>query len=280
MGNLFAGLESLGLNVSKNIGVYEEEKKETKAPNVPEAVKKELTEEDLLFEKSYTCPVCDTQFKSKMVRTGKAKLVSADSDLRPIYQGIDPLKYDAILCPQCGYASLNRYFNFVMSSQAKMIREQISQTFKYSPNDDKVYSYDEAITRHKMALLNTVVKRGKTSERAYTCLKLAWLLRGKKEELQKQEKNEEASQAQKEEMEFLENAQEGFTAAFSKEDFPMCGMDQYTVMYLVAEISRRIGKVDEAKRWISKVLVARDANKRIKDKALAMKEMLQESDTE
>lgn len=59
-----------------------------------------------------------------MVRTGKVRLVGADSDLRPRYMGVDSLKYDAILCPKCGYAALNRYFNFVMSSQAKNIKEK------------------------------------------------------------------------------------------------------------------------------------------------------------
>ncbi|MCM1246196.1 MAG: DUF2225 domain-containing protein [Roseburia sp.] len=277
MANIFAGLESLGLKVSKNIEVYEEEKKEVKGSGEGENKPKELSEEDLLFDKSYTCPVCDKEFKSKMVRTGKAKLVSADTDLRPKYHEIDPLKYDAVLCPNCGYASLNRYFNFVMGSQAKIIKEQISKTFEYKSEDEKIYSYDEAIMRHKMALLNTVVKKGKTSERAYTCLKLAWLFRGKREEmLQGEYKQEEVDELLKEEVEFLENAHEGFVSAFSKEGFPMCGMDQHTVIYLVAELARRIGQTDEAKRWVSKVLVARDANKRIKDKALALKELLQE----
>lgn len=65
---------------------------------------------------------------------------------------------------------------------------------------------------------------------------------------------------------------------FPKEDFPMCGMDEYTVMYMVAELARRIGNKEEAKRMISKVLVAKDANRRIKDKALALKEMLQQEE--
>lgn len=279
MSNLFAGLESLGLNIKKDIDVYDEEKKETNGGQENENKPKEMAEEDLLFDKSYTCPVCDSEFKCKMVRTGKAKLVSADTDLRPKYQGIDPLKYDAILCPKCGYASLNRYFNFVMSSQSKLIKEQISQTFKYESEEDKVYSYDEAIMRYKMALLNTVVKKGKTSERAYTCLKLAWLFRGKREEaLKNGASKEDVAEDLKEEIQFLESAHEGFEAAFSKEAFPMCGMDQYTVMYMVAELARRIGNNEEAKRWVSKVLVARDANKRIKDKAIALKELLQDAD--
>ena len=123
------------------------------------------------------------------------------------------------------------------------------------------------------------MKKGKTSERAYTCLKLAWLFRGKREELlAKNGSPQEAAELQKEEQQFLENAHEGFVTAFSQEAFPMCGMDQYTVMYLAAELARRIGKTDEAKRWVSRVLVARDANKRIKDKALALKDVLQGAD--
>lgn len=280
MSNLFAGLESLGLNVKKDMNVFEEEKKEGAAGQGEEHKPKELSEEDLLFDKTYTCPVCDMEFKSKMLRTGKTKLISTDSDLRPRYQGLDPLKYDAILCPKCGYASLNRFFNFMMASQAKMIKEQITANFNYKPEDGKIYSYDEAITRHKMALLNTVVKKGKTSERAYTCLKLAWLFRGQREELMKGDYDkQEVNEIYKEELECLQNAHEGFISAFSKEEFPMCGMDQYTVMFLVAELARRIGNTAEAKRWVSKVLVARDANKRIKDKALSLKESLQ-SDAE
>ncbi len=279
MGNLFAGLESLGLNIKETVDVYEKEKKENQDADAKKAQVKEIQEEDLLFDKTYTCPVCDHEFKSKMVRTGKAKLVSADTDLRPKYQGIDPLKYDAILCPKCGYASLNRYFNFVMSSQAKMIREKISATYRYVPEGEKVYTYDEAITRHKMALLNTIVKHGKTSERAYTCLKIAWLFRGKREEMMQGDyKKEEVAALLAEEKEFLKNAHEGFVSAFSKENFPMCGMDEYTVMYMVAELARRIGDVEEAKRWVSKVLVAKDANRRIKDKALALKEVLQKEE--
>ncbi len=281
MANLFAGLESLGLKIKKDINVFEQDKKEERQAAQGETKPKEISEESLLFDKTHKCPVCDSEFKCKMVRTGKAKLVSQDMDLRPKYQGIDPLKYDAILCPVCGYASLNRYFNFVMSSQAKQIKEQISSTFKYTSENGKTYSYDEAITRHKMALLNTVVKRGKVSERAYTCLKLAWLFRGKREVMMQGEySKEEAKALYEEEKECLKNAHEGFVAAFSQEEFPMCGMDQYTVTFLVAELSRRIGEYEEAKRWVSKVLVARDANRRIKDKALALKESLQSGGVE
>lgn len=277
MSNIFSGLESFGLKDVEIKDVFQENTQKREARSQAEqSQKKEVTEEDLIFDKSYTCPVCDYEFKSKMVRTGKVRLAGADSDLRPRYIGVDSLKYDAILCPKCGYAALNRYFNFIMSSQARNIREKISANFEYKPSDEKVYSYDDAIGKHKMALLNTVVKNGKSSERAYTCLKLAWLYRGKREQLMQGEyKKEEVTQLAKEEKELLANAYEGFEAAFGKEDFPMCGMDQHTMMYLLAELARRIGREEDAKRYVSKVLVARDAQQRIKNKAIELKEKLQ-----
>lgn len=277
MSNIFSGLESFGLKDVEIKDVFQENTQKREARSQAEqSQKKEVTEEDLIFDKSYTCPVCDYEFKSKMVRTGKVRLAGADSDLRPRYIGVDSLKYDAILCPKCGYAALNRYFNFIMSSQARNIREKISANFEYKLSDEKVYSYDDAIGKHKMALLNTVVKNGKSSERAYTCLKLAWLYRGKREQLMQGEyKKEEVTQLAKEERELLANAYEGFEAAFGKEDFPMCGMDQHTMMYLLAELARRIGREEDAKRYVSKVLVARDAQQRIKNKAIELKEKLQ-----
>ena len=75
---------------------------------------------------------------------------------------------------------MTRDFDRITPTQARMIREQISSRFRkvYEP-DTGVYSYDAAIQRYKLSLLNAAVKRGKESEKAYTCLKIAWLYRGK-----------------------------------------------------------------------------------------------------
>lgn len=279
MANLFSGLEAFGLGKMSNLDVYASEDKNKKSQDDSnENEKTVISEADYIFDKSYNCPVCDKEFKAKTVKTGKVKLISADMDLRPKYQHVDSLKYDAIVCPHCGYAALNRFFNYMTNTQAKQIKEHISSAFKGMSAGGDFLTYDEAITRHKLALANTVVKRSKLSERAYTCLKTAWLLRGKAEALMAEEQSEEnkelIKQLYKEELEFIANAYSGFIEAFSKEMFPMCGMDENTVTYLVADLARRIGKNDEASRWISKVLIARDANERIKTKARELKDLL------
>ena len=71
----------------------EAEQKETKSP--------EELEKEALFDKTYECPICNLTFKTKCVRAGKVRLESKDTDLRPIYNHIDPIKYDVITCEKC-----------------------------------------------------------------------------------------------------------------------------------------------------------------------------------
>lgn len=279
---LFSGLEKIGLGKLKELEVFEEEKKQQANSGETAAAKPQITEEELLFDKTHTCPVCGEEFHSKMIRTGKVKLLSADTDMRPKYQLVDSLKYDAIVCPKCGYAALSRFFKFVTQGQINLINENITKNFSGLPVTGKIYTYDDAITRHQLALANAIVKKAKASEKAYTCLKMAWLYRGKAETLPKDtpEYDKVIEELSKQETDLLVNAYEGFLSAFSKEMFPMCGMDEITVTYLAADLARRIGRYDESSRWVSKVLTDRKANERIKNKARDIKEMLDKQKTE
>ncbi|MDY2608483.1 MAG: DUF2225 domain-containing protein, partial [Lachnospiraceae bacterium] len=81
--SLFSGLEKFGLGKLEKMEVFEEDAKKKAAGTDKKTEKPKITEEDLLFDKTFTCPVCDEEFHSKMIRTGKVKLLSADTDLRP-----------------------------------------------------------------------------------------------------------------------------------------------------------------------------------------------------
>lgn len=277
MANIFSGLESLGLGNLSGMKLFESEKKGT-AQGGAKAEPVEVKEADLIFEKTFVCKVCDKEFKTKMVRTGKAKLLAQDSDLRPRYQTVDSLKYDAVVCPHCGFAALSRFFNYMTDAQAKLIKENISTNFKGLKEGEEILTYDEAIVRHKLVLVNTVVKRAKASEKAYTCLKLAWLLRGKAETLPTDTPNLAAVKKElaEQEKEYIANAYEGFMDAFSKEQFPMCGMDEITMTYLVADLGRQIGKYDEALRMVARVLMSKNVSDRIKQKTIDLKELIRE----
>ena len=278
MANLFSGLESLGLGNLSGMQLFEHKEKEKaegqKNANQPVEVK----EDDLLFNKTFICKCCDKEFKSKMVRAGKVKLLGQDSDLRPKYQYVDSLKYDAIVCPYCGYAALHRYFDHLSDAQIRLIKTNISANFKGLKEGEDILTYDEAITRHKLALVNAVVKHAKASEKAYTCLKLGWLCRGKAETLPADTPNieEVKKQLAAQEKEYMANAYDGFMEAFSKEPFPMCGIKEIPMTYMTADLARQIGKYDEALRMVARVITSREADERIKSKARDLKDLIRE----
>lgn len=275
MAGLLSGLEQFGLGNLENMDLYETQKKADKGPDGKPAAPV-VQEQDFLFDKSFTCPICDAEFKARTVKIGKAKLAGSDLDLRPRYEQIDLLKYDVIMCPECGYASLSRFFKFVTSPQAKNIREKISATFKPQKEYKEIYTYDEALERYKLTLANAIVKQTRASEKAYICLKTAWLLRGKGEHLDKNLPDYAAQKKECEEGEnaFLKNALEGFLAARQTENFPMCGMDEPTVDYLIAVTAMRFEQYDVSSRLITGILQSTSANPRMKDKARDIKEML------
>lgn len=271
---IFSGLEKFGLGNLDGKELYEDEKR--KESEAKAQAKKEITEIDLLFDKTYKCPVCDKEFSIKAVRAGKAKLINTDLDLRPRYEHIDTNKYDAVVCPNCGYAALARYFEKIMAAQRKLVRENISNTFRGLEVSGKEYSYDEAIERYKLVLANTMVKKAKMSEKAYVCLRTAWVVRGKAESLPKDTKDyeKEIEMLHNEEKELLENAKEGFIAARTKEPFPMCGMDELTLDYLLSVIAYELDDCETASKLLAGVLADKGSNKRMKDKALELKQLI------
>jgi len=281
MSSLFSGLDKFGLARFEQLDLYEKDEKTSSADTkriLEEKKIKQPEEADFLFDKTYVCPVCDHEFQARTIRTGHVKLLSADIDLRPKYQGVDCLKYDAIVCPGCGFASLSRFFKFILPAQAKMIKTSISANFRgIEQSNENFYTYDDAISRHQLALLNAVVKKAKNSEKAYTCLKLGWLYRGKAENLPETEKDREKTlkMLQLTEKDYLKKAYVGFRDSFSTESFPLCGMDEDTMEYLLAVLAYKSQLPEESGRWVSKVLTSRTASNRLKDKGRDLKELLE-----
>lgn len=232
-------------------------------------------EEDYLFEKSHTCPICGKEFKEPTVRSSKVRLLGSDQDLRPRYAQLELLKYDVVLCPDCGYTALGRYFDTLTQVQMKNIREKICAHYTARTEAKSVYTYDEALWRYQMALANAIVKGTKASEKAYICLKTAWLLRSKAEHLSEDLPNYDALKKQcgEQETEFLRKALDGFIDARASEEYPMCGMDESTVDYLIAVTAARFERYDVASRLVVEVLHSTD-NPRMKDRARELKDLV------
>ncbi len=270
--NLFAELEEYGIKEEKINNIFaDDDKKSEKKEEKKEPV---IDENDFIFDKNYTCPVCTKMFKSKQVKIGKARFVGTESDLRPIYQGVDTVKYDVIVCLHCGYAALSKNFAGLSVKQERDIREHVSKTFKGMTNAIGPYTYQNAIVRYKLALLSSVIKHSRLSERAYICLKIAWLYRGSRERIEKEyagRMNDKIKYLVEKHIEteekFISYAYEGFSKALPKEPSPICGMDDNTINYLMGELARRNKDYDNAEKYCFKVIEAKGPNANLKEKA-------------
>lgn len=244
-----------------------EEKKA--APAVDEAV--------FLFDKGFDCPVCKGKIKARTLRSGKARVIRSDIDLRPVYENVEPLKYDPVVCPSCGYSALARYFPSLTQTQVQSIKDNICKSFQAVIKEQPTYTYEEALYRYKLCLANAIVKHAAASEMAYICLKIGWLLRSQQEKLASEDpegSKKKCEELKAQEREFLEKAMNGFFDARQTEEYPMCGMDEHTVEYLLAELAMEYGQLDNASRLVSGIIASREAGARIKDRARDLKEMI------
>jgi len=73
---------------------------------------------------------------------------------------------------------------------------------------------------------------------------------------------------------FLSQAITGFEQAYNSERFPISGMDEYTLMYLLGELNRRTGKNTEALKWFGKVITNPVIKQSLKDMARDQKELI------
>lgn len=280
MSDLLSGMEKYGFKDVNLDSIFEDDKPKTVARTAEEKTVEAPKEEDFLLDKGVRCPICDTVFKSRMVKSGRARRLESDRDLRPRFEYIDTIKYDVSSCPKCGYTAINRYFPHLSSAQMKLIREEVCTKFKPEKGmaDKLSYTYDEAIERYKLALINTIAKKGKASEKAYECLKISWLYRGKKEEIQavnsnpSEEVKAEILKCEQTETAFYTQALDGFLKAMTSESYPMCGMEQNTVDFLIANMAFNLKRYDLASKFVSALLVSKTTSKTIKDKALTLKE--------
>ena len=216
---------------------------------------------NLLYDKTVRCPVCDNEFKVRSVRTSSYRIDKKDSDFFIHYTRINPYFYDIWLCNSCGFAAMKSDFSSLRSSKKELILNTISK--RWHPKDyPSVYNEKIAIERYKLSLINYTAINAESYKKAMNCLKIAWMYR-----LSGDIENENT---------YVKNALQGFNDAYYNEDFPMYGMDRFTVMYLIGELNRRIDNLDEALIWFGNVITSSMAQQKIKDLARTQRDLIKE----
>jgi len=237
------------------------------------------TEKETLINKTYTCPICDKQVIAKIVKTRAAKFVDTKTDLRPIHSNVNPTKYDVVCCTNCGYAALANHFNNTTPTQRRLLRENIQANYRPRTKvDGETYTTSAAIIRLKMALLCTVTKKGKESEIGSICLKISWLYQDLADEIEDDDPDidEKRENYMREAENAAMNAYDHLTKARMSETFPIAGMNETTLDYLLAYYAYKKGEYSAAMHLLSGVVTSRNISARLKDKSLQLKDVISE----
>jgi len=286
MDELFKDLETLGISNFEDVSLFADDiLKEEEI----EKVLKDSISSQIVYQRKIRCALCGKESLTSSVRAGRIRFTDTDLDFRPLYDGFDPILYDVVVCPHCGYAALNKYFSRLSELKAKHVRQKISATYR-GKEYPVILDYDMAIERYKLALLNSAIGHDTNGLKAYICLKIAWLYRGllieRKNKTRVDRLSSEDQVTWKEfnqglldkELVFIKNACDGFKIAYETEDFPIMGIDQGSVEYLIAELSRRLGDFYESKKWLSRVIQRQNSNKRLYNKIVEVKKRVTEED--
>jgi len=189
-----------------------------------------------LYSKKVICPICGKQFSSMKAKVNSCKIEKKDEDFCTHYVDLNPMYYEVFVCPYCGYAAPENSFEELTEKEAGLLREAFSGR-EVGRSFCAQRSLDDAIASYKLAIYTAELRKANASVLAGLCLKLAWLFRFK---------------GDKQEELFLDYSLRNYLEAYNKEPFPIGNLNEISLMYLLGELSRRLGKLNEAITWFGK----------------------------
>ncbi|GEP62937.1 hypothetical protein CBE01nite_07050 [Clostridium beijerinckii] len=217
-----------------------------------------------LFDKQIVCPVCNSHFKAKTVKSKSPRVISKDSDFFIRYSVVNPYFYDVLICNSCGYAAMRSDFEKLKSHKKELVLSNV--TPKWKPREyPHILDEKLAIERYKLALLNAMLIDLPNSTKGMISLKIAWLNRLLDNNIQ--------------ETLFLKQALEGFNTAYMTEILPIYGLQRDSLMYLLGELNRRLGNNQDALQWYSKTIVNTNSSYKIKEMARVGKDLIKTANT-
>jgi len=248
------------LNNIGNLPLYSDAMTEKQVKNQSGMQAKEKTEADFLFDSEVECPVCHHGIAVRRLKRSALRLKSRDTDFMPVYEHINPLYYDIWVCNHCGYAASESSFHQPLTkAEIEAVLQNISVKWR-ARNYPRFYDADVAVERYKLALLCAAIRKARTIDIAMLCLKLGWVYRSK--------------QDTEKETNCLLQALSGLKLIFEKGPFPVAGMDESSLAFLIGELSRRVGQYDEALKYLRQVILDRNAKNSLRERARDQRQLI------
>ena len=193
------------------------------------------------YEKKVDCLHCKKAFSTLKVRSKFVKVAETDTDFMPIYAegDVPAMYYNVFVCEHCGFSFTEDFSRYFAPGIPEEIKSQI--TDKWVCHDFKgERTIFQAIQAYKLALLCANIKKEKHVAKAGLALRLAWFYRSLKNGGQEER--------------FMAIARDQYMESFSTEDYASTQMSGVHIMYMIAELSRRLGDMENATRFFSKVI--------------------------
>lgn len=208
---------------------------------------------DPLFSVEKDCTICGEKFKVTRVRSRLA-MIKQDADFCAHYKDINPYYYTVFVCPHCGYAAQDTFFEDIVPAATERIQKFFSDR-KKCIDLGSIRNREQAILSYQLAILCAELALAPASRLGGLYLRLGWLYR-------------EGEQAE-DEKEALVKAADCYERALSRERMPIGPLSELAVMYLVGELLHRTGSNEKALLYLSKVVSSPQARqeKRIADLA-------------
>ncbi len=193
------------------------------------------------YEKKVECIHCQKTFPSLKVRSKFIKIESTESDFRPIYsdENINALFYNVFVCEHCGFSFTEDFSKYFAPGLKEIIEERITKKW-ISRSFHGERSLSQALQAYQLALVCGNLKKEKFVTLAGLAIRTAWLYRSIHNENQ--------------ELRFIKIARDLYLDSFSTEDYAGTGMSHTRILYMVAELSRRMGDFENATRFFSKII--------------------------
>lgn len=195
-----------------------------------------------VYNSKITCPVCNKEIQYTKVRSKQIRLLKQDGDFCPYYEGVNPLFHEAVICPECGYGAHITSFSSINKYDRAKIEEKITPRWqKRSFLGER--DLNQAMEAFKIVLLNLYAMDAPNSEIGKICMRIAWLYR--------------YSEDHENENKFIVHALENYKKAYAQEDLSVEGkLDQYTCIYIIGELNKRLENYEESTQWLSKLIMS------------------------
>lgn len=185
------------------------------------------------------CPVCGKSTRVVKVRS-RLLATQVDNDFCSHYADFNPYYYTIWVCEHCGFATDEKRFLKPMPEKHREILQNFLGKRTVGFGFPEVRGHAEAVASFKLAIFFAEMLHAPYSQLAGLTLELAWLFRFSGEE--------------EKERDMMEKAVRLYSESFLREHYPIGGMTDMMVIYLISALYYRLGNVEKATQYLSRII--------------------------